>query len=245
MRVPRIFQDIPLEIYKRVWLDEGATRHLMSVLRLKVGDKLILFNGDGLEYPSLISQLTSRKLEVEIKERVEKTVESPVTLHLGQVISKGERMDYTLQKATELGVSEITPLFSIRSEVHLKGEREERKMAHWQKVLISACEQCGRNRIPTLYSPKKVEIWVNAMKQDQVETKLFLDHRSQASLKQAPLSRSIALLIGPEGGLTFEEKHYAEQKGFQGLRLGPRILRTETAGVVAISLLQYLTGDLS
>lgn len=245
MRIPRIFQEAPLQLHKRLWLDEAATRRLMGVLRLKVGDKLILFKGDGLEYPSVISQLTARKLEVEIEECLEKNLESSIHLHLGQAISKGERMDYTLQKATELGVSAITPLFSTRSEVHLKGERTERRMVHWQKVLIAACEQCGRNCIPTLYPPQTIEVWVNEVKQTGIQTKLLLDHRSQKTLKAVSVSESIVLLIGPEGGLSFEEKQIAEQKGFQGIRLGPRILRTETAGVVAISLLQYLTGDLA
>lgn len=243
MRVPRIFQEGPLQAHQRLLLDGDATRRLMSVLGLKTGDKLILFNGDGLEYPSIISQVTHHKLEVEIKDCIDKNVESPLDIHLGQVISKGERMDYTLQKATELGATSITPLFSTRSEVRLKGEREERKMIHWQKILVSACEQCGRNRIPTLYSPQTVEVWVHRV--SDYQTKLLLDHRSQNSLKDISVMGPIALLIGPEGGLTFQEKQYAEQKGFQGIKMGSRILRTETAGVVAIALLQYLSGDMA
>jgi 16S rRNA (uracil1498-N3)-methyltransferase len=241
MRVPRIYQNIPLTPSSRITLDETAHRHIITVLRLEINDKIILFNGDGNEYPSVITHHNRHTVEVKILDSIIKDFDSSLHLHLGQVITKGEKMDYLLQKATELGISEITPLFSARGEVRLKGEREEKKKEHWHKVLSSACEQCGRNKLPKLNSPLKLPEWVHEVKET---TKIMLDHRSEKSFKESTFSKNIALLIGPEGGLTFEEKIYAERFGFSGVYLGPRILRSETAGVAAITCLQLLEGDL-
>lgn len=241
MRVPRIFQNQTLSPFSRITLDEHASRHLLTVLRLEKGHKIILFNGDGYEYPAEIVQTKRHSLEVKIKESIAKNFESPLKIHLGQVVTKGEKMDYILQKATELGVTNITPLFSTRAEVRLKGDRSEKKMEHWQKVLFSACEQCGRNRIPVLNPPLKLPDWVAARTES---INLVLDHRSERSLKSMPLKNPVAILVGPEGGLTFEEKMLSERHGFTRVHLGPRILRAETAGLVAVTLLQALAGDL-
>lgn len=240
MRIPRIYQHRSLSRHDTFLLDEIATRHLM-VLRLSEQDKLILFNGEGQEFEAYIKKIKRNAIEVTIAEVIDKNVESNLNIHLGQAISKGDRMDLTLQKATELGVCEITPLFSTRSEVHLKGEREQKKLNHWQKVIISSCEQCGRNRIPTLHPPMDIHQWI---KNCQQGSKLMLDHRSEQRLKNISLSESIFLLVGPEGGLTFEEKLFANQNEFIGIHLGPRILRTETAAMVAITALQLQIGDL-
>lgn len=240
MRVPRIYQNQPLQPFSRLSLDGQGSRHLISVLRFEKGHKVILFNGNGEEYPAEIIQTKKRFVEVQLKDKIIKDNESPLKLHLGQVITKGEKMDYLLQKATELGAIEFSPLFSMRSEVRLKGEREEKKHEHWLRVLQSACEQCGRNVIPTLNVANKLIDWTHLCSE---ETKLMLDHRSEMSLINVPLSHRIALLIGPEGGLTFEERMHAESKGFVGVHLGPRILRSETAGVAAIAILQGRIGD--
>lgn len=241
MRVPRIYQEQTLSNGLQIALDKRAVLHIMTVLRLTVGDKIILFNGNGYEYPADIIEARHHHLLVKIQDSILKNVESPLSIHLGQALSKAERMDYTLQKTTELGVSYITPLLSTRCEIHLKGEREEKKMLHWQKVLISACEQCGRNQIPVLLSIQKFKDWVKASDR---QTKIFLDHRSEKSLQDIQIQGSVGILVGPEGGFTFEEKNYAEEQGFIGVQLGPRILRTETAGLAAIALIQFLAGDM-
>lgn len=243
MRVPRIYQDLALAKGQRFALDKHATLHLITVLRFQAGDKIILFNGSGNEYPAIITEVKHHHVAVEVQDCITKNLESALTIHLGQVISKADRMDYTLQKATELGVTAITPLFSTRCDLRLKGEREEKKMAHWQKILISACEQCGRNQLPLLSTPQTFKVWVNGV-MEELKTKLFLDHRSEKSLKDIELVGPVGILIGPEGGFTFEEKQYAEEKGFISVKMGPRILRTETAGVAAITLLQFLAGDM-
>lgn len=253
MRVPRIYQSQSLQPFSTITLDEQAARHVVTVLRMKLEDKIILFNGDGLEYPAELTYIRKNMVEVRIKEVIEKNFESFLKLHLGQVITKGEKMDYLLQKATELGVTSISPLFSTRGEVRLKGEREEKKQEHWQRVLQSACEQCGRNVLPQLYSPLKLLDWVAYQEKNNTiaTTHFVLDHRAELSLKEAAVSKTInpnnpniVLLIGPEGGLTFEERALAENHGFTGVHLGPRVLRSETAGVAAITLLQGLVGDL-
>jgi 16S rRNA (uracil1498-N3)-methyltransferase len=241
MRVPRIYQETTLAKGLKLALDKHAVLHVMTVLRLKIADKIILFNGNGNEYPADIIEARHHHLTVEIQDEILKNNESPLTIHLGQVISKAERMDYTLQKATELGASQITPLFSTRCDLHLKGEREEKKMTHWQKVLISACEQCGRNQIPVLFAIQKFKEWVRA---SDMQTKIFLDHRSKTSLKDISIGASVGIMVGPEGGFTFEEKVYAEEQGFIAVQMGPRILRTETAGLAAITLIQFLAGDM-
>ncbi len=241
MRIPRIFQNIPLEINAKILLDMDATRHLGTVLRLSNDAKIILFNGDGYEYPSIIHFSKRKVLEATIQDRVAKNVESPLFIHLGQVISKGPHMELTIQKSVELGVTVITPLYSTRGDVHLKSEREERKLMHWQKIIIHACEQCGRTHIPKLEHPIPILEWV---KNRQENTKLVLDHRATHTLKTIACTKDIALLIGPEGGLSPEEISYITHNAFINIQLGPRVLRTETASIVALSALQYLAGDL-
>ena len=209
---------------------------------MQSGDSLILFNGDGNEYAATITAVDKKSVHVELSAANTLDSESPLHIHLGIAISKGERMDWVIQKATELGVSQITPLQSERVEVRLHGEREEKKLAHWRAVAISACEQCARNRIPAINDVQPLFNWI-----DNVETdaKFVLHHRSVAALDaQSTAPKRVALLIGPEGGLSEAEINAAEQRGFQPLRLGPRVLRTETAPLAALSVLQFLWGDL-
>ncbi len=240
MRVPRIFQNQALNPNQTIVLDEEASRHLHTVLRLSTDASIILFNGDGYEYPSTITQIKSKTLTATIHAQIQKNLESPLSTHLGQVISKGSHMDYTLQKSVELGVNRITPLYSERGDVRLKGEREEKKQAHWQKIIIHACQQCGRNTLPTLEKPMPLLEWI---KNASEITKLTLDSKANQHLNGIKLSDSIAILIGPEGGFTENEIEYATRHHFMGVQLGPRILRTETASLAMLASLQLLAGD--
>jgi 16S rRNA (uracil1498-N3)-methyltransferase len=242
MRRPRIYTPQPLIAETTLALGADAAHHVARVLRMQSGDALLLFNGDGSEYRATIASIDKKSVSVQIGSAVENTRESPLAIHLGIAISKGDRMDWVIQKATELGVAQITPLQTERVEVRLNNEREEKKLAHWQATAISACEQCGRNRIPTIHSPATLMTWLDTVKAD---AKFVLHHRSEITLEEsAEKPKRIALLIGPEGGLSDMEITLAEQKNFAPLRLGPRVLRTETAPLAALSVLQFLWGDL-
>ncbi len=241
MRIPRIYTDQPLQAQAVVELEAGPSRHLAGALRMQPGDALVLFNGRGGEYPATIATVTRRAVTVQVDTRRDSEVESPLAIHLGIGISRGERMDLVVQKATELGVSAITPLFTERCEVKLKGERAEKKHAHWQQIVVSACEQCGRNRLPVVHPATGIGEWLAASRCD---IRLVLHHRADPlPLDSAPLSA--ALLVGPEGGLAEAEISAAEAAGFQSLALGPRVLRTETAPLAAIALLQGRWGDMA
>ena len=237
---PRIYTPEDLALNCRLDLDSQASTHLVKVLRLKEGSELRLFNGDGCEYLAHITVAGKKNAQVEISEILSTDSKISFPLHLGQVISKGDRMDFTIQKATELGITDITPLWSERCDVRLKGERLEKKMEHWKKVAISACEQSGRNHIPTIHPAMNYQDWANSV---AAETKLVLHTRDQKPLSEIKAPASVALLVGPEGGITDVEVEICIQQGFTGLTLGPRILRTETAALAALSLFQYLWGD--
>ncbi len=241
MRIPRLFQKQTLSIHDYVELDTATSHRLTTVLRLTVGAQLILFNGDGYEYRSVIKTQKKHNLGVTILEKHPKNIESPLVIHLGQVISKGEKMDFVIQKATELGVHTITPLFSERSVIHLKSERLEKKFEHYQKIAIHAAEQCGRTTVPRIEKSLPCAEWIFSR---QEAARLILDPSATHTLSTLTLKSPIALLIGPEGGLTDTEVTYALQHGFTALRLGPRILRTETAALTAIAALQAKAGDL-
>ena len=241
MRIPRIFHPQALAEKHRVALDDNAARHVARVLRLNPGAELTLFDGHGGEYPATIVELGKRLVEVELGAQRNVEVESPLQVTLAQGISKGERMDYTIQKAVELGVSRIVPLDTERSVVNLKGERQEKKQAHWHGVIISACEQCGRNTLPKLLPQQTFDSWL----QNELNgTSLLLDHRANTSIDSLQVNGAITLLIGPEGGLSEQERERALEAGYQGLRLGPRVLRTETAALTALAALQSHFGDL-
>lgn len=242
MREIRIYLPKPqFQVGEKCFLDEEGSNHLLKVLKVKAQTLITLFNGQGLEAQALV--LESKKLaEVLIQSVSERHVESNLNLTLGQVISKGDRMEYILQKATELGVSEITPLFSSRCVVKLDDKRLEKKVVSWQKIVINACEQCGRSVVPKVNNPMDLKDYLNC---DTDALNLILDPKSQVHLKDLPLPQGkIRLLTGPEGGLSDEEVEIAKSLGFQGINLGPRILRTETAPIVALSILGALFGDL-
>ncbi|UYM18057.1 16S rRNA (uracil(1498)-N(3))-methyltransferase [Endozoicomonas euniceicola] len=240
MRNPRIYFPQPMNAGAMVELTDSAANHVGKVLRMKPREPLILFNGEGSAYQGRIESVSKKSVMVLLERQIEKTVESPLSIHLGQSLSRGERMDYAIQKATEVGVTEITPLFSERCEVKLNQERMEKRLRHWQQVAISACEQCGRNRVPVIHPAIYVDEW---MAQQTSDLKFVLHHRTERRLEGYDQPASVSLLIGPEGGLTADEIERAEQQGFNALALGPRVLRTETAPVSAITLMQYLWGD--
>lgn len=238
--MPRIYFPAALTINTTHALDADNAAHLIRVLRLSEGDALNVFDGLGNEYAARLCDVQKKSASFEVIARVRQEEQPRLALHLGQVISKGDRMDFTIQKATELGVSEITPLWSERCDVRLKGERLEKKLAHWQKIAISACQQSGRCWVPIIHPPLHYLDWVKA---NTAEVRLLLHPHQQQPLSDYTQPHSVALLIGPEGGFSDSEVSQAQDNGFTGLRLGPRILRTETASLAALSILQYTWGD--
>ncbi|ABD79731.1 16S rRNA (uracil(1498)-N(3))-methyltransferase [Saccharophagus degradans] len=240
MRIPRIYIDKPITANANLDLDGPTAHYLLKVLRMESGRELILFNGKGGEYSAVIESAGKKNVFCKVGKHNTRESESSLQTELAIGISRGDRMDWVLQKATELGVSRIIPLFADRSEVKLKGERLEKKMQHWQQILISACEQCTRNTLPTLLPACPLDEYLAST---QAEQKFVLHHRTHKKLRDITKPKSAALLIGPEGGLTDNEIQNAERKGFNALALGPRILRTETAPIAALSILQFVWGD--
>lgn len=243
MRIPRIFQACPLSVGQTIILDATAAHHAIHVLRLKKDDLLTLFNGKGGEYSGKIASLSKREVSVTLQTFHEHEVESPLIIHLGQGISRGERMDFVIQKAVELGVMEITPLLTKRCTVKLSDERWAKRMTHWKAIMINACEQSGRNRIPILHSPCELQTWLN--KKDQSNASFVLSHHATQNLRDIKIHpEKVRLLIGPEGGLNEQEITKACEHKFQTIALGKRILRTETATLAAMTILQSRWGDM-
>ncbi len=242
MRIPRVYTPQPMAIGDSIELETGAARHLTSALRMNFGQLITLFNGQGGEYTAELVDAKKGKATVAIKSFENTERESPLEIHLAVGISRGERMDWIMQKATELGVREITPLFTERCEVKLSGDRLEKKVGHWQQVAISACEQSQRNRVPQINAPLKLDQWQTLC---DSSLKLVLHHRTEKKLSDMDQPNGqIALLIGPEGGLSEREIEQSIALDFQPLALGPRVLRTETAPLAAISILQSVWGDM-
>jgi 16S rRNA (uracil1498-N3)-methyltransferase len=207
---------------------------------MQAGRELVLFNGEGGEYAAEILAVNKKYVEVAVGSFLVENRESPLRLELAIGVSRGDRMDWVLQKATELGVTKITPLITERTEVKLNAERTDKKLEHWRHIIISACEQSQRNLLPSLVQPMHFSEWVGGC---DAALKFVLHHRDSQGFPQAETPQSVALLIGPEGGLDDCEIEQALAQKFLPLTLGPRVLRTETAPVAAISLVQYLWGD--
>ncbi len=241
MRIPRIYTGQELRGNACIGLEPGPSAHIARALRMREGDKLTLFNGEGGEYPTEIAAIDKKKVVVTTGPHRARERESNLRIHLGIAVSRGDRMDWIVQKATELGVDALTPLFTERTEVKLTGERAAKKIRHWQQIAISACEQCGRNRLPVIQGLQELSHWLAST---EAERKFVLHHRAHSIGAASDKPASIALLVGPEGGLGDNEIDAAELAGFQSLRLGPRILRTETAPVAAIAILQGHWGDM-
>lgn len=241
MRIPRIYTPQSLAAHSVIELAESQSHYLAKVLRMQAGRPFILFNGQGGEYNANIDEIHKKHVTAKIADFSPINRESPLQLELAIGISRGERMDWVLQKATELGVTKITPLITERTEVKLGGERADKKVSHWQQVIISACEQCQRNLLPELREPMAYHEWISTC---TASLKYVLHHRDSTSLPKDKTTHDVALVIGPEGGLSDEEIARALEYQFAPLTLGPRVLRTETAPVAAISLVQYLWGDI-
>ncbi|RKZ85580.1 MAG: 16S rRNA (uracil(1498)-N(3))-methyltransferase [Gammaproteobacteria bacterium] len=222
-------------------LPAAAHRHAVQVLRLKEGSLLRLFNGQGLEYEAVMDRITKRNSSVLLGEKWLTNNESPLEITLLQGISRGERMDYALQKAVELGVSRIIPIITERCNVKLSKGRADKRMVHWQGVMISACEQSGRNMLPELCNVMQLE---EALADNNVGSCLVLDPLAETGFTTLEQQYNIVLLIGPEGGLSEQEIQQATTSGFKAVKFGPRILRTETATVAALAVIQTMWGDL-
>ncbi len=242
MRIPRIYHPETIVDLNCIALSEDAAGHVGRVLRMQVGQEVLLFDGSGAEFPAVIEDVTKKNVMVKPSERIERNVESPLDLHLGQVISRGDKMEFTIQKSVELGVNTITPLISERCGVKLDQQRFEKKLQQWQKIAIAACEQSGRNTIPEIRPIMSLEEWCQEAYDG---LKLNLHPRAKYTINTLPTPvTKVRLLIGPEGGLSSEEIAMTHQYHFEETLLGPRVLRTETAALTAITALQVRFGDL-
>jgi 16S rRNA (uracil1498-N3)-methyltransferase len=243
MRLIRVYTDAVLQDGDLATLTGSAANHVARVLRLRAGDAVTLFNGDGWDYPGRVRSLAGQRVEVELGARAPGLPESPLAVDLLQGVARGERMDLVVQKATELGVARILPVLAGRSVVRLDARQAQRKQAHWQAIAISACEQCGRSRVPVIVLPRSL---AESLAEEGLPAGRFmLAPGAPVALNAlAPGTAGVALLIGPEGGLTDAERAAASQAGFEPRALGPRILRTETAALVALVVLQSASGDL-
>ncbi|GGO78118.1 ribosomal RNA small subunit methyltransferase E [Marinobacterium nitratireducens] len=240
MRIPRCYEPQPLQNGQTLPLGDSNVQHLARTLRMRAGDRVQLFNGDGRDYAATLVEVDKRRVLAHIDAAEESAREPRLKVHIGQCLSRGERMDYAVQKATETGMSRMTPLFSERCEVKLNSERQDKRQRHWQQVAVSACEQSLRCSVPDIDAPQPLLEWVQSVEAD---LKLVLHHHSARALGELPPPASVALLIGPEGGLSEAEVAAAAAAGFQPVCFGPRVLRTETAPVAAQAILHYLWGD--
>jgi len=241
VRLPRIFTAGGLTEGAELTLEPGPSQHLARVLRMGQGDELRLFDGSGAEHRARIVAVDKRQVVVTVLASEPGLPESPLRIHLGVGISRGERMDWVVQKATELGVAAISPLYTERTEVRLRGAREQRKRQHWEQVIVSACEQCGRSFVPMVHEPTALCQW---LQEAAGERRFVLHHRATVAPRGTQAPASISLLVGPEGGLSEAEIGAAEAAGFESLALGPRVLRTETAPLAALAILQARWGDM-
>jgi 16S rRNA (uracil1498-N3)-methyltransferase len=240
MRQSRIHTLQPLQLAAPVELSGSTAHYLARVLRLSKGDHLILFNGDGRDYLAEITAIQSQRVQARILDSSEPGNESPLKITLVQAVCRGERMDYALQKATELGVFCIQPLISQRVEVRLDKSRQTKRVEHWQGVVISACEQSGRAVVPEVKTPLSITEWMTAADESP---RLVLDPLAECKLSGlSVVGGSLSLMVGPEGGFTDQEMEAARKNGLTAVALGPRVLRTETAGPAAIAVLQAKTG---
>lgn len=240
MRVPRLYTSQSLRANCAVLLEDEAAHYIAKVLRLCPKDYVKLFNGGDGEFQARIVAIDKKSVTAQLEERTECDADPRLPIHLGLGLSRGERMDYAIQKATEAGVSSITPLLTQRCEVKLKDDRVENRMIHWERVAISASEQSGRCVVPIISNPLTLSDWLLL---PRAGASFVLDHRGERGFPALEEPEAITFLIGPEGGLSEEEVKLAQDNHFSNLRIGPRVLRTETAPIVAISIAQHLWGD--
>jgi 16S rRNA (uracil1498-N3)-methyltransferase len=243
MRIPRFYVPQPVAVGQEFTLPDTTFRHAVQVLRLGVGEPLILFNGEGGEYLAQMSNISKRSASVLIDSFTAIDTESPIHLTLVQAVIKPDKMDFALQKAVELGANTIQPLITQRSVVRIGKEQVDKKLQHWEGIVVAACEQSGRTRMPAVQAPLTLERWLET---PFAGTRLILAPGNFPRINALPadLPTPIALLIGPEGGFTDEEVETCVQAGVMPVSLGPRILRAETASSAALALLQHRFGDL-
>lgn len=240
MRISRLYTASDLKLNKTIDLDDDNAHYARSVLRLKPNDAIILFNGDGSDYHGVVNEMTRKNVSVSINQKDERSVESPLTVTLGLGISRGDKMDFSVQKAVELGVNHLTPLITERCVVQFKGETKPQRWQHWQKIVQHASEQSGRTYLPSFAEITPLSSWIN----QQQGLKLFLDPYAEKTLSDLPRDiNHVTLMTGPEGGFADKERELAKTAGFIPVRLGQRILRTETASLAALAAVQLCWGD--
>ena len=243
MRIPRLFIDMPLTIGETINLPRDKAHHISNVLRMRIGDSIKLFNDSGDDYQSKIIEISKKSAQIEIGESKQIANESPLTINLCLAVSRGQHMDFSIQKAVELGVKNIIPVISEFSNAKIQDDRVHNKLAHWQNIIISATEQCGRSYLTQIQKPVSFAEWVRL---GASKTRLILHPESLQSMSNISLSdNELTLMIGPEGGFSDAEVEQAQENGCEPISLGPRILRTETAVVSAVSNAQHLWGDLN
>jgi len=243
MRLTRVYVEAALTGGTRGLVSGNAANHIARVLRLGVGDAVTLFDGRGGEYAARIEALKKDAVEVAVGEHIAIERESPFAIALAQGVSRGERMDWVMQKATELGVQRIVPLITKRSVVRLDPGQAQKKLQHWRGIIIASCEQCGRNRLPELAAPRDLTEFLGSAAQT-AGMRLLLSPTGGLRIGALKPVQAVTVLIGPEGGLAAEEVEEAIARGFLAVQLGPRILRTETAAIAALAALQQAFGDL-
>ena len=239
----RFYHSNPLDLNQIIILDEFSSHHALRVMRVKVDDFLILFNGDGFEYRGRVSDINKKTINIEILSKEKNNNESPININLFQSISSNEKMDMVIQKATELGVSSIQPIFTSRSTVKLSLDRIKKKLIHWRQVSISACGQSGRSKIPTIKSPIGFDRFVEGISTNSLNLLLHPDNSKESSNLPNKYSGDINIFIGPEGGFSQDEVLLLKKQNCINIQLGSRILRTETAPLAIIAILQYKYGD--
>ncbi len=243
VRIPRIYYPLDITLHTDLQLTPNAANHVATVLRMRVGDSLLIFNNKNCEYKASIRSITKREVVVVINEQQVNDRESPLAIHLIQAVARGEKMDWIIQKASELGAHSITPIITRRSGVKLTDKRWQKRLQHWQAVAISAAEQCGRNRLLNIQPVIDFNV---LLEQPLTGNKFILAPMATQSLStDVPLiAKSVQLLIGPEGGFSEQELQLATEHSFKAIKLGPRILRTETAAIAIIAICQAYFGDL-
>jgi len=243
MRAPRFFSPTPLQPDAEIALDAEAARHAARALRLTVGAEVVLFDGRGGEYTATLIAVERGRVVARTGPRNPIERESPVAVSLAQGLAKGERMDLIVQKAVELGVAELHPVLTERCEVRLDAQRASKRLARWHGVAQAACEQCGRNRLPTIHEPIALDVWLSRA---TTGVRLVLDPAAHERLGAHPVGADgVTMLIGPEGGLSQRELDDATRAGYLAVRLGPRVMRTETAALAALVAIQTIYGDMA
>ena len=244
MRLSRVYLDSPLALNAAISLPKEIAHYLSNVLRLRVDDELLVFNSQQGEFRARVTSVTKRAVDIELLEKrraaLDAAKQASLSIHLILGLSRGDRMDFAVQKSTELGVNEITPIYTEYGEVRLKPERVEKKLQHWQKIAISACEQSGRLDVPVIHKP----VSLMELSLSKSANKWMLEPSGSDALPQSIAENNVVLLIGPEGGFSENEIDWAQCNDFQVVALGSRILRTETAPVAALAILQHKYGDM-